>query len=242
MHCGKTLPTPRVCHEPCIVMCWPIGQHYVGINKTDTFTAGICCRTRLSLPNMRWSLFYRLSSHPPRLGSVRQLVRSPRGQRRTGDLRLIFHRITGWLNLLGQIAGVASTEYGCAQILLAAVSLGSNGTYSPTAQHAVGVQAGLTIFHGCVNSLSTKWLAKITTSYIVFHMLTILTCSIALLACCKDRNDATYVFTDVTSASGWKPIGFSFLFGFLSVSWTMTDYEYVPLKCRRCKPTDRLTH
>lgn len=134
-------------------------------------------------------------------------------------------RIDGWLNLLGQIAGVASTEYGSAAILLAVASIGSNGKYVPTNAHTVGVQAALTIFHGAVNSLSTNWLAKITTSYVVFHMLVMVTCSIALLAVCPDRNSAEYIFTNVTPDSGWSPVGFSFLFGFLSVSWTMTDYE-----------------
>lgn len=135
--------------------------------------------------------------------------------------------IVGWLNLLGQVAGVASSEYGGAQILLAAVSLGSNGAYMPTTGHTVGVQAAMTIFHGLLNSLSTKWLSKITTTYIVFHGLTILTCCIALLAMCPDRHDSSYVWTYVApeSSSGWSPVGWSFLFGFLSVSWTMTDYD-----------------
>lgn len=133
--------------------------------------------------------------------------------------------VVGWLNLLGQIAGVASSEYGAAQILLAAVSLGSNGSYTPTTGHTVAVQAGLTIFHGIINSFPTKWLARITTSYIVFHGLVILTCSIALLAMCPNRHTGSYVFTYVDSESGWSPVGWSFLFGFLSVSWTMTDYD-----------------
>lgn len=135
--------------------------------------------------------------------------------------------ITGWLNLLGQVAGVASSEYGSAAILLAAVSIGSNGSYVPTTAHTVGVQAALTVFHGAVNSLNTKWLAKITTTYVVFHVLVIITCSIALLVMCDNKHDASYVFTYVPaeSASGWSPAGWSFLFGFLSVSWTMTDYD-----------------
>jgi len=133
--------------------------------------------------------------------------------------------ITGWLNLLGQIAGVASTEYGSSAILLAAISIGTDGAYVPTARHTVGVQAGLTVFHGLINSLNTAWLARITTSYVVFHGLVILTCCVALLAMCPDKHSASYVFTHVESSSGWSPIGWSFLFGFLSVSWTMTDYE-----------------
>lgn len=85
----------------------------------------------------------------------------------------------------------------------------------------------MTIFHGVINSLSTKWLAKITTTYVVFHGLVIFTCCVALLAMCDTKHSATYVFTQVEGDSGWNPVGWAFLFGFLSVSWTMTDYEYV---------------
>lgn len=133
--------------------------------------------------------------------------------------------VDGWLNLLGQVAGVASSEYGSAQILLAAVSMGSDFSYSPTNNQTVGVMAALTVFNGFINSLSTYWMEKMTKTYVIFHVLVLLTCSIALLAVTKDKNDATYVFTHTESESGWTPVGWSFLFGFLSVSWTMTDYD-----------------
>lgn len=133
--------------------------------------------------------------------------------------------ITGWINLLGQVAGVASSEYGSAQLLLAAVSMGSNFTYFPTSGHIVGVMAALTIVCGMVNSLSTYWMEKMTKTYVIFHFLVLLTCCIALLAKTNNKHNADYVFTHVESTSGWHPTGFSFLFGFLSVSWTMTDYD-----------------
>lgn len=133
--------------------------------------------------------------------------------------------VDGWLNLLGQVAGVASSEYGSAQILLAAVSMGSNFSYTPTTGATVGVMAALTVFCGLVNSLSTYWMEKMTKTYVIFHVLVLLTCSIALLAKTDDKNNAKYVFTYTESESGWTPIGWSFLFGFLSVSWTMTDYD-----------------
>jgi len=53
----------------------------------------------------------------------------------------------------------------------------------------------------------------------------LIACSIALLACTKNKHDASYVFTHVEGNAGWTPIGWSFVFGFLSVSWTMTDYD-----------------
>ena len=139
--------------------------------------------------------------------------------------------IVGWINLLGQVAGVASSEYGSAQLLLAAVSMGSSpdstGAFSwyPTTGLTIGVMAALTVFCGLVNSLSTYWMEKMTKTYVIFHVLVLVSCSIALLAKTHPKHDANYVFTHVESTSGWTPTGFAFLFGFLSVSWTMTDYD-----------------
>ncbi|TKA69822.1 hypothetical protein B0A55_07506 [Friedmanniomyces simplex] len=136
--------------------------------------------------------------------------------------------VTGWLNLLGQVAGVASSEWGAAALLLAAASMGTDFAYVPTVGQTVGVMAGLTVITGLVNSLSTYWMEKMTKSYVIFHVLVLVTCSIALLALSHHagtNHTAKYVFTDVDNTSGWTPTGWSFLFGFLSVSWTMTDYD-----------------
>ncbi len=138
--------------------------------------------------------------------------------------------VTGWLNLLGQVAGVASSEWGAAALLLAAISIGTDFNYQPTTGQTVAVMAGLTVLTGLVNSLSTYWMEKMTKNYVIFHVLVIITCSIALLALAQPSNGtpkhtAKYVFTDIHNVSGWTPNGWSFLFGFLSVSWTMTDYD-----------------
>lgn len=90
--------------------------------------------------------------------------------------------------------------------------------------------AGLTVVTGLVNSLSTFWMEKMTKSYVIFHVLVLVSCCIALLAMAQPSNgtpkhSATYVFTDIHNVSGWTPNGWSFMFGFLSVAWTMTDYD-----------------
>ncbi|KAL2444001.1 putative amino-acid permease C15C4.04c [Exophiala dermatitidis] len=133
--------------------------------------------------------------------------------------------LCGWLNILGQIAGTASANYGCAQLLLAAVSMGSDFTYFPTAGHTVGVSAALGFIQGAINSLSTKWLERITKSYLLVHVGILVSACITLLVMQKDKHSSSYVWTHVESRSGWTPVGWSFLFGFLSVSWTMTDYD-----------------
>jgi hypothetical protein len=40
-----------------------------------------------------------------------------------------------------------------------------------------------------------------------------------------EKQSPGWVFTNVTDGSGWGSKLFSFLLGFLSVAWTMTDYD-----------------
>lgn len=48
---------------------------------------------------------------------------------------------------------------------------------------------------------------------------------IALLVLTPDKHSASDVFGSVIDGSGWNSKGFSFMIGFLSVAWTMTDYD-----------------
>lgn len=147
--------------------------------------------------------------------------------------------VDGWLNVLGQIAGIASTDYGAAQLLLAAVSIGSDFTYFPTDQQTVGVCAAILVFHGLVNSLSTRALERFSNFYVVFHICVLISGCIALLAKQHDKHSASYVFTHTESSSGWNPIGWSWMFGFLSVSWTMTDYDATAHICEEMDKPER---
>lgn len=143
--------------------------------------------------------------------------------------------VDGWVNLLGQVAGVASSDFGAAQMLLAAVSMGSDFSYVPTNYHAVGVMAAVLVFHGFVNSFPTKYLEKLTSTYVIFHFGCLISGAIALLAKTFPKHEASYVFGNVESYSGWSPLGFSFMFGCLSVSWTMTDYDATAHICEEMK-------
>jgi len=110
-------------------------------------------------------------------------------------------------------------------MLLAAVSIGSDFSYFPTQGHIIGVMAALTVFHAVINSAPTSWLNHLAKTYAVFHIGVLVAACIALLVLQKDKHSAEYVFTNVEPLSGWSPPGFSFLFGFLSAAWTLTDYD-----------------
>jgi len=88
--------------------------------------------------------------------------------------------------------------------------------------------AALCVLHGLINSLSTAWLNHFAKTYAVIHIAVLFSACVALLVLQKDKHSAEYVFTNVEPATGWSPPGFSFLFGFLSVAWTMTGAASIP--------------
>jgi len=135
----------------------------------------------------------------------------------------------GWLNILGQIAGVSSTEFGLANMILAAVSVGTDGAFEITAGKTVGLFSGLLIIHGFLNSLMTRYLAHLTKGFVFVNLGITFVIIVALLArtARSDMHTAGYVFGTagiVNQTGGWNT-GLAFLFGLLSVQWTMTDYD-----------------
>ncbi|KAL1842995.1 hypothetical protein VTJ49DRAFT_3472 [Mycothermus thermophilus] len=135
--------------------------------------------------------------------------------------------LDGWLNLIGTITGTSSSQYGAAQMLLAAISIGTGFQYQPTQAHIIAVMIGLCIIHAMINSLSTAWLNKISGTYAFFHIGVLIAAVAALLALQHTKNDSSYVFANLEPLSGWTPPGFSFFFGCLSAAWIMTNCDGV---------------
>ncbi|KAJ5095580.1 hypothetical protein NUU61_004936 [Penicillium alfredii] len=142
----------------------------------------------------------------------------------------IFSWIQGWCNLLGQTAGVSSVAYTVSQMLLACVSMNSDlvdgkYSYSPNALQTVLVSIGMLCVIGFICSLTTKTLHRIILWFAPINILATICICAALLYYTPDKQPASWVFTNVTDGSGWGSKVFSFFLGFLSVAWTMTDYD-----------------
>ena len=143
--------------------------------------------------------------------------------------------IVGWLNLLGQVCGTASTAYTVSQMTLAAGSMASGFDYVPDQNTTVGVFIAYMVFHTIINLLSTKWLSHITQYYAIVNIGSTIAAIIALLVSAKPLNSGAYIFTNPEPQNGWPNTGFSFLFGFLTVSWVMTDYDATAHICEEIK-------
>ncbi|KAH9008601.1 APC amino acid permease [Lactarius deliciosus] len=137
--------------------------------------------------------------------------------------------LVGWLNTLGQVAGLASTEYGLSVMIWAAVVVAKDGDYEVTSGKIVGLFTALLIFNGVLNSFATRHLATFTKGFVFINLGATSLIIIVLLATTERHNmhSANYVFGSdglVNQTNGWNG-GLAFLFGLLSVQWTMTDYD-----------------
>ncbi|KAF2271370.1 amino acid permease-like protein [Westerdykella ornata] len=138
--------------------------------------------------------------------------------------------IIGWCNFLGQAAGVASLAYTISQMVLATAVMHSSladgePTFTPTALQTVLLAILVLCVFGCVCSFPTNWLHKIVLWFAPINITASVCICIALLVLTPNKQSAKWVFTEVMDGSGWGSRGFSFLLGFLSVAWTMTDYD-----------------
>ncbi|KAG9020401.1 hypothetical protein FS837_008264, partial [Tulasnella sp. UAMH 9824] len=122
----------------------------------------------------------------------------------------------GWLSLQGQVAGVSSTEFGLSRMVLAAAVIGTN--------KIVGVFIGLLAVHGILNSLTTKWLAYITSSFVFVNVCAPIIIIIVMLTVTpgSEMHPPSYVFgsAGIVKETGSWPTGIAFLFVLRSVQWT----------------------
>ncbi|WVQ78870.1 hypothetical protein IAT38_000961 [Cryptococcus sp. DSM 104549] len=134
--------------------------------------------------------------------------------------------VTGYLNTLGQIAGVASTEWGLSGMILAAVVV-CRDNYEIQNWHQFLLFCALLIMHGLLNSLPTASLARLTRYFVFINIGSAIVIIITLLACTprSEMHPGSYIFTEVTNNSGWANNGLAVAMGLLSVQWTMTDYD-----------------
>lgn len=143
--------------------------------------------------------------------------------------RAIVGWIIGWLSVLGQLVGLSSSEFGLANMIWAAVVIAKDGDYEVTSGKVVGLCSGLLIVHGLLNSLATRHLARFTSGFVFINLGTTLIIIIVLLAMTprSEMHRASFVFGSegiINNTGGWNT-GVAFLFGLLSVQWTMTGYD-----------------
>jgi len=110
---------------------------------------------------------------------------------------------TGWFNLMGQFAAVASVDFGLAMLVGSVISI-AIGQWSPRPWHIVLIHFCLIISHGVCNSLGRRVLLWITYVSTWWQLVAPIIVAIAVLACGKgEHHTAQFVFTKFENLTGW---------------------------------------
>ncbi|EMD31992.1 hypothetical protein CERSUDRAFT_162457 [Gelatoporia subvermispora B] len=140
--------------------------------------------------------------------------------------RRLLSWIVGYCNTMALVAGLASVDWSCAIQIFAAVSIGSDMTFTPTTQQTFGLYVALLLCHGLMASVASRVIARLQWVYTFVNILLSLAVIIALpvATSTESRNSPEYAFGGVVNISGW-PNGFAFMLSFLSPLYTISGFD-----------------
>ncbi|CAO3679257.1 unnamed protein product [Umbelopsis ramanniana] len=143
--------------------------------------------------------------------------------------------MTGWFNIIGNMALVASIDYTLSTMVVAEVAIATDFAYTPTFAHTYGIYAAILFLHGMMGSLPTRWLARVNKVYVYFNMASTVVVIVCLFVMAPQKNSAEWVFTHFDADTvGW-PAGMAFMLGLIDVMWTLTGYDCAAHLSEECK-------
>lgn len=178
-------------------------------------TAGIC---NLSLAA---SLAEFLSAYPTAGGQYHWVaVISP------PSLKRGLSWVTGWINLSGWVALVATNSVIEAQ-LIAYIAQLMHPNYVPQRWHEFLIYIAVTLISFSINAFGTRLLPLINSFALTWSIASFVIISITVLAtAAPDYATAEYVFTNFTNSTGW-PDGLAWLLGLLQGGLGLTGFDAV---------------
>jgi amino acid transporter len=140
--------------------------------------------------------------------------------------------MTGWFNLLGQVAVTTGITFGEAGLISTLATVKTS--YVPTAGRTIGIYAALLISHGTVNTFGVHILRYLNNTSILLHSAGVASIAIAVLAKAPTHQPASFVFstfydgTGVNGAEGWSmraSPAYLACCGALLSQYTMTGFD-----------------
>jgi amino acid transporter len=115
--------------------------------------------------------------------------------------------ITGWFNLLGQVAVTTGISFGLAGLIATAASVKTG--WAPTPGATVGIYAAVLVSHGVVNTFGVHILKYLNNTSIFLHSVGITVLCIAVLAKAPTHQDGSFVFATFIDGTGVEGDGWS---------------------------------
>ncbi|KAI8829212.1 amino acid transporter [Chytriomyces cf. hyalinus JEL632] len=133
--------------------------------------------------------------------------------------------MTGWFNLLGQMAVTAGVVFGLSLMIGATASIASDLTYTPTPGVIVAIHISIAFSIGLANSLGPKVMYYIMTVSTVWQVITPFLIVLVVLVKAPVKQSATFVFTEFKNETGIESVPWVVLVGLLTSQFTMTGYD-----------------
>ncbi|ERT00394.1 APC amino acid permease [Sporothrix schenckii 1099-18] len=140
--------------------------------------------------------------------------------------------LTGWFNLLGQVAVTTGISFGLAGLIATAATVKST-TYTPTAGKTIGIYAAILVSHALVNTFGVRVLKYLNNVSIFLHSAGVSAICIAVLAKAPTHQPASFVFQTFYDGTGLDTVGWSIraspayvaLCGALLSQYTLTGFD-----------------
>lgn len=134
--------------------------------------------------------------------------------------------ITGWINVAGWIALVASGGLLGSQLIVGIISL-MQPSYTAERWHQFLIYIGYNLVAFLTNAFMTDALPMVTRGAFIWSMLGFVVISITVLACASPTySTPEFVFTEFLNSTGW-PDGIAWLLGLLQAGLGLTGFDAV---------------
>ncbi|OJA14649.1 hypothetical protein AZE42_02671 [Rhizopogon vesiculosus] len=140
--------------------------------------------------------------------------------------------ITGWFNLLGQVAVTTGISFGCANFISTLCTF--NTSFTPTPETTIGVYAAILVSQGLINTFGVHLLKYLNNISVYWHAIGTTSLVIAILARAPSHQSAEFVFrtfidnTGVAGSEGWgtrASNAYVCVIGILMAQYTLTGFD-----------------
>ncbi|KAH7906726.1 amino acid/polyamine transporter I [Hygrophoropsis aurantiaca] len=140
--------------------------------------------------------------------------------------------ITGWFNLLGQVAVTTGISFACANFVSTVSTFGTN--FMPTPNTTIGIYAAILICQGLINTFGVHLLKYLNNVSVWWHAVGTSSLVIAILARAPKHQSTQFVFrtfidgTGVNGSDGWgtrASHAYVCIIGMLMAQYTLTGFD-----------------
>ncbi|CAF0904322.1 unnamed protein product [Adineta steineri] len=145
---------------------------------------------------------------------------------------------TAWFNIMGQLAGIVSVDFGLSMLIGSVISIGI-GEWSPRPWHILLIHLCVVISHGLFNSLGRTVLLWTTHISTWWQLLAPIIICIALFATGKGQHETPqFVFTSFINHTGWTSTVYVLLIGLLQAQYCLLGYDSAAHMSEETKKAD----